>query len=401
MKTTEEIINLFDRYVIPCYTRNPVVIVKGKGSWVWDNNGKKYLDLFPGWGVGGLGHSHSKVVKAVTKQLKKLIHVPNNYYNELQGRLAQLLVENSFYHNGGGKCFFCNSGGEANEAAIKLARKYGNQTGKYEIITALGSFHGRTLATITATGQAKYRKGFEPLVPGFKYVPFGDIEALKNTITKQTTAVLIEPIQGEGGIKTAAKEYLQQLRTICSENNLLLIFDEVQTGMGRTGNMFAYQNYDVEPDIITLAKALGGGLAIGAIIVKDKFAFTLTPGSHASTFGGNPLACAAGIAVIETIKNENLLQKVKDMEVYLQELLNILINSFPNLIKEVRGMGLMWGIELHKPGKEIVKECMERGLLINCTQDTVLRLLPAMTVTKKELALGAKILTEVLRGYAG
>lgn len=394
---TEQTINLFNQYVIGCYTRNPVVIVRGKGSWVWDSNGKKYLDLFPGWGVNGLGHCHPKVVKAVVNQAKQLIHVPNNYYNEPQGRLAQLLIENSFP----GKCFFCNSGAEANEGSIKLARKYGNQTGKNEIITALGSFHGRTLATITATGQEKYRKGFEPLVPGFKYVPFGDIETLKKTITNKTAAILIEPIQGEGGIKISNKNYLSTLRTICDENNILLIFDEVQTGIGRTGKMFAYQNYSVEPDIITLAKSLGGGLAIGAIIVKDRISGVLTPGTHASTFGGNPLACAASISVLETIKKDNLLKKVKELEEYLQELLIILTKTFPGIIKETRCIGLMCGIELQRSGKEIVKECMDNGLLINCTQETTLRLLPAITVTKKELALGAKILTEVLRGHAG
>lgn len=394
MMTTEE---LYNQYIIPCYTKNPVVITKGKGSWVWDSDGKKYLDLFPGWGVNGLGHCHPKVIKAIKDQAKKLIHIPNNYYNEPQGKLAQLLVESSFP----GKSFFCNSGAEANEAAIKLVRKYGNPNGKYEIITALGSFHGRTLATITATGQSKYRQGFEPLMPGFKYVPFGDINKFKNAIAKHTGAVLLEPIQGEGGIKIAPKEYLQEIRTICNEKGLLLIFDEVQTGMGRTGKMFAYQNFDVEPDIITLAKALGGGLAIGAIIVKEKLAGVLTPGSHASTFGGNPLACAAAITVIETIKDQNLLLRVQNLGIYLQELLNILIKTFPHIIKEIRGIGLMRGIELSRSGKEIVKDCMDRGLLINCTQNTVLRLLPALTVTKKELALGAKILTEVLRGYAG
>lgn len=397
MNSTEETINLFNQYVIGCYTRNPVVITRGKGSWVWDSNGKKYLDLFPGWGVNGLGHCHPNIVKAVTKQVKQLIHVPNNYYNEPQGILAKLLIENSFP----GKCFFCNSGAEANEGAMKLARKYGNQNGKYEIITALGSFHGRTMACITATGQKKYRKGLEPLIPGFKYVPFGDIDALTKTITTKTAAILIEPIQGEGGINIANKEYIQKIRTICNEQDILFILDEVQTGMGRTGKMFAYEHFGIEPDVITLAKALGGGLAIGALIVKERFSGILHPGSHASTFGGNPIACAAAIAVIETIKNDNLLEKIKVLEKYLQELLNILKNSFPGTIKQIRGMGLMWGVELNRSGKEIVKECMNKGLLINCTQDNILRLLPAMITNKKELALGTKILTQILRGYAG
>jgi len=396
MESTEKTINLFNQYVIPCYTRNPVVIVKGKASWVWDDKGRKYLDLFPGWGVNGLGHCHPHIIKAVRHQVKKLIHMPNNYYNQPQGELARLLVENAFP----GKCFFCNSGAEANEAAIKLARRYGNISGKYEIITALGSFHGRTLTAVTATGQPKYREGFGPLIPGFKYVPFADIDALKNAITEHTAAIMIEPIQGEGGINVAQKKYLKEIREICSQEKILLILDEVQTGMGRTGRMFAYQHYNIEPDIITLAKALGGGLAIGAMIAKKELSGILEPGTHASTFGGNPLACAAGIAVIETIQKQQLLKKTQILGKYLQELLEILARTFPHLIKQVRGIGLMQGIELNRQCKDIVHDCMEKGLLINCTQNTVLRFLPAMTVTKKELLLGVKILTETLRKYS-
>lgn len=390
-------IDLYNKYIIPCYTKNPVVIVRGKGSLVWDNAGKRYLDLFPGWGVNGLGHCHPGVVNAVKKQAKKLIHVPNNYYIEPQARLAQLLIGNSFP----GKCFFCNSGAEANEAAIKITRKYGNQNNRYEIITCDNSFHGRTLATITATGQKKYQEGFEPLVPGFKYVPFGDITGLRNAISPHSIAVLIEPIQGEGGIQTAPKEYFQQLRLLCNEQKLLLIFDEVQTGMGRTGELFCYKDFGIEPDIITLAKALGGGLAIGAIIVKEYLANVLTPGTHASTFGGNPLACSAGIAVIEIIKKYSLLNRTKKLGDYLKKEFSEVAKKIPGLIKEVRGIGLMWGIELHRPGSEIVKRCMENGLLINCTHENVLRIMPAMTVTKKELKLGLKILTNVLKNYAG
>lgn len=382
-------IDLYNKYVISCYTKNPVVIVRGKGSWVWDDHGKRYLDLFPGWGVNGLGHCHPRIISAVNKQVKKLIHVPNNYYNEPQAKLAQLLIENSFP----GKCFFCNSGAEANETAIKLARKYGNQNERYEIITCQNSFHGRTLATITATGQKKHQEGFDPLLPGFKYVPFGDIPAIRSAITPQTIAVLIEPIQGEGGIQTAPASYFQQLRILCNEQKLLLIFDEVQTGMGRTGELFCYKHFSIEPDIITLAKALGGGLAIGAIIVKENLAGVLTPGTHASTFGGNPLACSAGIAVIETIKKYKLLERTKKLGVYLKKQLTGLPQ---NLVKEVRGIGIMWGIELHKPGTEIVKRCMENGLLINCTHENVLRIMPSMTVTKKQLKMGLKILRNAL-----
>lgn len=390
-----DIIDLYNKYIISCYTKNPLVIIRGKGSWVWDSSGKKYLDLFPGWGVNGLGHCHPSIIRAVKKQVKKLIHVPNNYYNEPQGRLAQLLIENSFQ----GKCFFCNSGAEANESAIKLARKYGNQTGRYEIITCENSFHGRTIATITATGQKKYQEGFEPLLPGFKYVPYGDIIAIKNAISGQTIAILIEPIQGEGGIQTAPPEYFQQLRVVCNEKKLLLIFDEVQTGIGRTGEIFCYKHFGIEPDIITLAKALGGGISIGAIIVKEYLSTVLTPGSHASTFGGNPLSCNTGIAVIETIKKYSLLIRTKKLGDYLKKQFSGLAKKFPSLIKEVRGMGLMWGIELHRSGSEIVKRCMEDGLLINCTHENVLRIMPAMTVKKRELKLGLKILTSVLKDY--
>lgn len=390
---TEKIINLYNKYVIGSYTRNPVAIVRGRGSWVWDADGKKYLDLFPGWGVNGLGHCHPAVVKAVKKQAKTLMHVPNNYYIEPQAKLAKLLIENSFP----GKCFFCNSGAEANEAAIKLARKYGNQNGKNEIITCFNSFHGRTLATITATAQPKYQQGFEPLIPGFKYIPYGDISAARKAITPTTIAIMLEPIQGEGGIQVASREYFQQLRVLCNEQKLLLIFDEVQTGMGRTGEMFCYKNFGVEPDIITLAKALGGGLAIGAIIAKEYLAGALSPGTHASTFGGNPLACEAAIAVIETVQKYSLLNKTQEYGKYLKNQLLEMAKTFPAIIKEVRGMGLMLGVELHIPGAEIVKKCMEKGLLINCTHNNILRIMPGMTVTKSELDTGLEILKKVIK----
>ena len=396
MKNTEEIIDQFGKYVIGCYTRNPVAIVRGRGSSVWDSNGKKYLDLFPGWGVNGLGHCHPQVVKAVKKQLSKLIHVPNNFYIEPQGELAKLLIEESFP----GKCFFCNSGAEANETAIKIARKYGNQRGKYEIITALKSFHGRTLTTITATGQEKYRKGFEPLPEGFKYVNFGNYEELEHTITDKTAAILLEPIQGEGGINLAPPDYLKKVREICNEKDILLILDEVQTGMGRTGEMFGFKYFGILPDIITLAKALGGGLAIGATIAGEKCCNTLSPGTHASTFGGNPIACTAAIATIETIRSDKLLNKIKSSGSFIKNRLASIKNEYPKLIIVIRGCGLMWGIELSIQGSEIVKDCMDKGLLINCTQNNVLRLLPAFTTTKKELEKGLNILEKVLKKYA-
>jgi len=396
MNRNEETINLYNKYVIGSYSRNPITIVKGKGSWVWDANGKKYLDLFPGWGVNGLGHCHPQIVKAIKKQAKTLIHMPNNYYIKPQGKLAELLIKNSFK----GKCFFCNSGAEANEAAIKLARKYGNQNGKNEIITCFNSFHGRTITTITATAQPKYQQGFEPLVPGFKYVPFGDITALRKTISSTTAAIMLEPIQGEGGIQIAPPEFFHQLRVLCNEQKILLIFDEVQTGMGRTGEIFCYKNFSIEPDIITLAKALGGGIAVGAMIAKEHIADLLTPGTHASTFGGNPIACSAGIAVFNTINKYSLIDNTRKLGLYLKNQLIKLMKQYPSIIKEVRGMGLMLGVELNMPGAEIVKKCLEKGLLINCTHDTILRIMPAMNVTKKELDFGLKILTDILKTYA-
>jgi acetylornithine/N-succinyldiaminopimelate aminotransferase len=389
----EEIINLYNKYVITSYTRNPIAIVKGKGSWVWDANGKKYLDLFPGWGVNGLGHCHPNVIKAIKKQSKTLMHMPNNYYMEPQARLAELLIKNSFP----GKCFFCNSGAEANESAIKLARKFGSQNGRYEIITCFNSFHGRTLTTITATAQPKYQEGFQPLVPGFKYVPFGDISATRKAISPQTIAIMIEPVQGEGGIQMAHPEFFQQLRILCNEQKLLLIFDEVQTGMGRTGEIFCFKNFCIEPDIITLAKALGSGPAIGAMIAKQHIQDVLTPGTHASTFGGNPLACSAAIAVFETIQKNLLLEKTKELGAYLKNQLLNIAKLYPSVIKEVRGIGLMTGVELYVPGAEIVKKCLEKGLIINCTHDTVLRIMPAMTVTKKELDCGLSILSSIIK----
>jgi len=393
---TNETIELYSKYVINSYTKTPLVMVRGKGSWLWDSEGKKYLDLFPGWGVNGLGHCHPKVAGAVKKQLTTLMHVPNNFYNKLQGRLAELLIKNSF----AGKCFFCNSGAEANEAAIKLARRHGNLNGRNEIITCYNAFHGRTITTITATAQEKYQKGFEPLTPGFEHVPYGDLAAMKNAVSPKTAAILIEPIQGEGGINTASKEYFQALRKLCDENNVLLMFDEVQTGLGRTGEIFCYKHFGIEPDVISLAKALGGGLAIGAIISRANVADVLVPGTHASTFGGNPIACSAGIAVFEALEKENLIEKTRELGGYLKSRLLKLAKTYPNLIKEVRGMGLMLGIELNKPGADIAKKCMEKGLLINCTHDTVLRIMPAMTVKKSELKLGLDILSSVLKEYA-
>lgn len=388
--TTEETIGLFDKYVIGNYSRLPRVIVKGEGCYCFDADGNKILDMFPGWAVSGIGHCHPKVVAAVRKQAGELLHVDNTFYTEQQGRLAQMLSERAF----GGKSFFCNSGAEANEAALKLARLYAGG-GKYKFITAEGSFHGRTFATVTATAQPKYHEGFLPLLPGFVYVPFNDIKALESAFSNEVAAVMVEPIQGEGGINVATKEYLQAIRNLCDEKGAVMILDEVQTGVGRTGKWFAYQHFDVEPDIMTLAKALGGGVAIGAMMAKEELAAKLVPGKHASTFGGNCLACAAGIAVIEAIEEDNLLENAASAGRYANEKLNELKQKH-FIIDHVRGIGLMIGVQLKGPGKEIVDKCLDKGLRINCTHESVLRLMPAMIVTKEEIDAAVDILDNVL-----
>jgi len=389
---TKEIISQYDKYVMATYSRIPIVIVKGKGLKVWDLDGNEYLDFFPGWAVTGLGHCHPKVVNAVRNYLKKIIHVSNNYYNMLQAKLARKIIENSFE----GKVFFCNSGAEANEGAIKLARAYGNAMGgRYEIITMENSFHGRTLAAITATAQPKYQKGFEPLPLGFKYADFNDLKAIEAAITDKTAAIMLEPIQGEGGVNVADESYIKALRDICDKKDLVLIFDEVQTGMGRTGKMFCFEHYGIIPDVMTLAKALGGGLPIGAMAAAKKFADVLKPGMHASTFGGSPIACSAALAVFEAIQKEGLLSNTVKMGEYLAGKLGELKNK-KSIIKEIRGKGLMLGVELTIPGKEIVEKCFKEGLLINCTHDKVLRIMPGMIVTKKQIDKAIEILDKVI-----
>jgi len=390
--TTREIIAQYKRFVIHTYTRTPMVIVKGKGLKVWDLDGNEYLDFFPGWAVSGLGHTHPMVVNAVRNYLKKVIHVPNNYYNMLQGKLAQEIVEHSFE----GKAFFCNSGAEANEGAIKLVRAYGAQTKRYEIITMENSFHGRTLATVTATGQAKYHKGFEPLPAGFKTVPFNDIKALEGAISDKTAGVMLELIQGEGGINVASKDYVSAVRRICDERDLVLIFDEVQTGMGRTGAMFCFEHYGVAPDVMTLAKSLGGGLPIGAMVSSRKFEAVLKPGMHASTFGGSPIACSAALAVFDAIKKQGLISNTQKMALYLVQKLGELKKK-RSIIKEIRGKGLMIGVELAIEGKEIVEKCLKEGLLINCAHGNVLRIMPGMIVTRKEIDKAIEILDNVMK----
>ena len=387
---TQDVLSMFEKYVIANYGRLPKVITKGKNNTLWDLEDNEILDMFPGWAVSGIGHCHPKVVQAIQKQAAELLHIDNTFYTIQQGQLAKMLSERAF----GGKCFFCNSGAEANEAALKLARKHTPRE-KYKFITAEKSFHGRTFATVTATGQPKYHDGFLPLPAGFVYVPFNDIDALQEAFDDEVCAVMIEPIQGEGGVNEATHEYMQTIRDLCDEHGALMILDEVQTGMGRTGRWFGYQHYEVVPDIITMAKALGGGVAIGAMMARPEIAKSLVPGTHASTFGGNSLACAAGIAVIEAIEEEKLLDNTRTAGQYLLEKLEQLKDKYP-IIDHIRGKGLMLGAQLTMPGTAIVSRCLAKGLRINCTQESVLRIMPSMTVTKDEIDRAIAILDEVL-----
>jgi len=388
--TTQETMELFEKYVIGNYARQPRVIVKGQGCYIYDADGKKILDMFPGWAVSSIGHCHPKVVQAIREQAGKLLHIDNTLYSEPQGKLAQLLSERAF----GGKCFFCNSGAEANEAAMKLARLHTPQE-KYKFITAEGSFHGRTFATLTATAQPKHHEGLLPLLPGFVHVPFNDVAALEAAFSDEVAAVMVEPIQGEGGINIGTAKFLEATRRLCDENGAVLIFDEVTTGIGRTGKWFGYQHFDVEPDMMTVAKALGGGTAIGAMMANDEVAASLVPGKHASTFGGNCLACAAGIAVIEAIEEDNLLQHAAELGEYTKDKLSQLKKKHV-IIDSVRGIGLMIGVQLTGPGTEIANKCLENGLRINCTQGTVLRFMPPMIATKDHIDEAIDILDSVL-----
>jgi len=388
----QEVFDSYKANIMPTYTKTPLIFVKGKGSRLWDIHNKAYLDFFPGWGVGNLGHCHPKVMAAVRDQISKLIFIPNNYYHIHQAKLAKEIV----FWTYPAKVFFCNSGAEANEAAIKFSRKFGQ--GRYEIISFENSFHGRTLGALAATGQKKYQDGFSPLPEGFKIVKLNNIEEVRKAIDlEKTVAVMLELIQGEGGINVADKDFVLELRRICTEKNLLMIIDEVQTGLGRTGKLFCYQHYGITPDIMTLAKALGGGLPIGTMVVKKEIADTLGPGMHASTFGGGPVICKAALAVLRAIQKEKLLTNAVKMGEYLFLRLDDLKNKYL-IIKEVRGIGLMAGMELNIEGKTIVEKCIEKGLLINCTHDKVLRLMPALSITKKEIDKAIDILDSVLKG---
>ncbi|MCG3176153.1 MAG: Acetylornithine aminotransferase [Candidatus Omnitrophica bacterium] len=384
-------IRLYYDHVVPSYAKTPLVLERGKGTRVWDAAGREYLDFFPGWAVSGIGHCHRRVSEAIKRQAERLIHVSNNYYHELQGVLAQEIVRHAFPS----KVFFCNSGAEANEAAFKLARKLAHAEGRFEIISMERSFHGRTYAGISATGQPRFREGFEPTVPGFLSVPFNDLKALERAVGPKTCAVILEPIQGEGGVRVADPAYLTAVRRLCSDRRITLIFDEVQTGMGRTGKMFAFKHFGIEPDVMTLAKSLGGGFPIGAMVARKDIADTLQPGTHATTFGGSPLACAAALAVFEAIEKEKLLGQTVIAGAHLFKRLNELKRRSA-IIREVRGMGLMAGVELTVDGKAVYEACLEKGLLINCTQGNVLRVMPPLVVRDKEIDRAISILEEAI-----
>jgi len=392
--TNKEIIALTTESVAGTYRRFPIALVRGEGTRVWDADGKEYLDFVAGIAVCNLGHCHPKVVGAIKEQAEKLIHVSNLYHIAPQAEFARLLCEHSFAD----KVFFANSGAEANEAAIKLARKYFHSRGedRFQVISMERSFHGRTMAAMAATGQKKVQEGFEPLLEKFSYVPFNDLRALEAALSEKTAAVMAEPIQGERGVYPPSEGYLKGMKALCEEAGALLIFDEVQVGMGRTGTLFAYEQYDVTPDIMTLAKGLAGGVAMGAMLANDEVAAAFTPGSHASTFGGNPLASAAGMAAVKAIIDEGLLDNCRTVGAYLAKKLDDLKRSIP-AISEIRGKGLIVGMDIDVPCGAIVTKCMEKGLLINCTGESTLRFIPPLTVTEADVDRMIALLEGVIR----
>jgi acetylornithine/N-succinyldiaminopimelate aminotransferase len=379
----KDIIQLTEKHVAGTYGRYPIALVKGKGCKVWDKSGKQYIDFVSGLAVDNLGHCHPAVVSAIKKQAEKLIHVSNLYHIEPQSQLAEKLTSLSFAD----KIFFCNSGTEANEGAIKLARKYffdQGQSGKTEIITMHNSFHGRTLGSLSATAQKKFHTGFKPLLPGFKYVPFNDLPSAQKAITKKTCAILVEPLQGEGGVNIPDPSYIKGLKKLCKEHGILLIFDEVQTGFGRTGKLFAYELYKTKPDIMTLAKALGGGVAIGALAGTNRVMKSFVPGTHAATFGGNPLACSAALATLKIIAEKKFLEKANETGTYFLKRLKEIARE-NSIVKEARGIGMFLALELNKPGSDIVIDCMKQGFLINCIQQNILRFIPPLIISRKEI----------------
>lgn len=397
--SSEQFIQEADRYLMQTYAHFPVVFTKGRGTRLYDAEGREYIDFVAGVAVNNLGHCHRRVTVAIQKQVQRLMHVSNLYYSEPQVELAKLLVQHSFAD----RVFFCNSGAEAVEAAIKLARKAARTRGltdRCEIIATLNSFHGRTLAALAATGQEKLQEGFQPLVPGFKHVPYNDLGAVEKAITRQTAAVLIEPIQGEGGVQVPSEDYLPGLRKLCDEYGLFLILDEVQTGMGRTGKLFAYQHAGIEPDMMTLAKGLGNGFPIGALLAKEEVASAFGPGTHASTFGGNPVACAAAQAVLETLVEEShILENCERMGEYLLACLGGLAENHV-LVQAVRGKGLLVGLELALGGREIALECLSEGFVVNCTAEKVLRFIPPLIISREEIDQLVETLDRLFRRRA-
>lgn len=381
--------------VMNTYGRLPLALVKGYGSWVWDSEGKKYLDFVTGLAVTSLGHSHPEIVETIIEQAGQILHTSNLYWISNQVKLAKMLTDKSFAD----KAFFCNSGAEANEGAIKLARKYAKQyygEDKFKIVSLKNSFHGRTLATLAATGQTKYQKGYEPLPAGFSYIELNDPSEIEGAITEQTAAVMVEPIQGEGGVYPVEIEFLQKVREACDKKGVLLIFDEVQCGIGRTGKLFAYESFGVTPDIVTLAKALGNGVPIGAMLATDKVAASFQPGDHASTFGGNHLVTAVGCKVLEIMTREGFLTEVERKGLYFKNKLQKLSEEF-GMNGEVRGLGLMLGLPFGEKGPEIVTFCLKQGLLINCVGGKTLRFLPPLTVTIEEIDQAIGILAQAFQ----
>jgi acetylornithine aminotransferase len=395
---TEELVQGAKQYLMDTYTRYPVAISRGQGTRVWDVEGREYLDFLAGVAVNALGHCHPKVTLAIQKQAQQLLQISNLYYTEPQVRLAQMLVDHSFAD----KVFFCNSGAEANEAAIKLARRWAHERdgqNRFEIVSMLNSFHGRTLATLTASGQEKLQKGFEPLLPGFRYVPFNDVKALADAVTAKTAAVMVEPVQGEGGVRVGTTEFLKACRDVCREHGALLIFDEVQTGIGRTGRLFAYEHYGVTPDIMTLAKGLGGGMPIGACLATESVAGAFTPGSHGSTLGGNPLACTAALAVLEVIlEDQDILGHCAHMGEYFLKALEDLKGACP-AITGLQGLGLMIGVEVTVNAKEVVQDLRKRGVLANATSERMLRFVPPLIVTQAEIDRVVVLLGAVIEAH--
>ena len=395
MKERDEQIFAKDKAAyLPVFSRYGIVLDHGDGAYVYDSSGKKYIDFLAGIAVNVLGHAHPALVRAVTEQAKKMIHCSNLYYTQAQADAAARLAKLS----GLGKVFFGNSGAEANEGAIKLARKHAwrKDPGKIEIITAYHSFHGRTLASLTATGQPHYHEGFGPLPGGFSYVDYGDSGALEKKMSEKTCAVMLETIQGEGGVHVPPPGYLEKARELCNKYDACLILDEIQCGMGRTGTLFAYEQFGVKPDIVTLAKGLAGGVPIGAFIASDKVAAAFAPGDHGSTFGGNPLACAAALAVLDEMEKLAFLPHVAKVGAYFQDQLGALREKYPRLITEVRGRGLMLGAQLTRPGRDIVNDCLARGTIINCTAGDVLRFVPPLIVTEEQVDEMIAILDKVL-----